>query len=566
MKKHLFSLLTFIFTILQVGAQSNDALVIGGPQKGDANATLEVISKNGTKGFMPPRLTTAQITALNTNLTAVSKGLTVFNTDTNCLQFWKGDKWSDCSTYSNAELTFDCTASTIKGIYNVDKTAGDSEFMEVKVNVTKGGPLVLYSDNQNGIRFYLSTILDIGTHTIEVPAIGTPKAAGDFTYKLFDQSANPICVGNPNFKTTVVENNAAYTINCSQSSFIGTILEGSSANGQTLKLKIETSKSGNYYIKTNTVHGLWFEGSGILNLGTTEIVLDLKGSVDTVPGDGKIAFNFFDKNDKSLAQCSVSIYVSAEKASYFVDDASAIYSGGIGIGTGGSFSVGARLFYVGYVYNESDYIKVRVTVDRPGFIDIGTDRQDPTMEGMIYAFSGYVEKTGTQDIYLRPVNKQVLPLSDPKETMWSNSFSYIYDNTTNSTLGSFSNSRGMQPFNIDKIVAETSLKAYNATLNPTAEAFFKTLSFAPFTAITPVSGIDVKIEVAIGTIGLYSYKGTANGLTLESNQGVYDWNTKSVDFKLYGTPTQGGTIVFPMYNVITGVSAGSISITTRKFE
>lgn len=571
MKKNLFSLLTFIFTILQVTAQ-DAPLVIGGQQSGDVNATLEVISKNGSKGFMPPRFTTAQINALTPNLLAASNGLTVYNTDTNCLQFWKGDKWSDCSTYSNAELTYDCTSAKIVGIYNVDKPVTDNEHIEIKVNVTKSGPFAIYSDAKNGIRFYLSTVLSAGTQTIKVPAIGTPEAAGDFTYEnVFDQSGNAVCTGNPNFKTTVVENNAAYTVDCTTAAVLsGPIMEGSAANGQTLKIKIAVSKAGNYYIKSNTVNGLWLESSGVLNLGTTEIALELKGSVGTVPGDGKVSFNLMDKNNASVAQCAVLLYVSAEKATFTADCSTAVYSGGVGLAVGGSGSLGARLFYVGYTFTDNDYIKVKITVTRPGFIDIVTAGSlGDDMAGMIYAFSGYVDKTGIQEIFLRPVNSQVPAFNSMYGSMYLNGFSYLYDNITQSNLCSFGGNRNVQSFSIDKEIAELALRNYDPAANPTAEQYLNGSGGSGITIlypIAPASGIDIKIRVNMGTIGLYSFKGVANGMTLESNQGLYIWDTNSIDFKLYGTPTQLGTVVFPMINNITGQSAGSIIIKMKEFN
>ncbi|UTN03420.1 hypothetical protein L0669_19045 [Flavobacterium bizetiae] len=565
MKKIVYTLIFTALTVAQTFAQA--PVVVGGTQNGDEHATMEILSQDGKKGFMPPRLTTDQINELSTNLAGVSKGLTVFNTDTDCLQFWKGTKWSDCSTYSNAEVEFICSQSTIKGTYNVDKVAGDNEFMEVKVKVTKGGPLVLYTNTQNGIRFYLSTILDIGEHTIQVPALGTPTAAGELTFDLFDQSANPICAGTANFKATVVENKAAFTINCDQSSFVGTILEGSSASGQTLKLKIAVSKSGNYYIKTNTVHGLWFEGSGSVSLGATEIILDLKGSVDTVPGDGKIAFNFFDKNDISLAQCTVTIYVSAEKAVFTAVCTGSVFSGGIGLGTGASISGGARLFYVGYTFGENDYIKVKINVTRPGFVDIGT-KPDPDIVkvGMMYTFAGYIDKVGIQDVYLRPVNSKVPPLTINQGGggyMYLDTFSFLYNNITKSEICSLNSPN--HPFTIDKLVANIALGVYDPLLNSATNQYLKN-SISLFNPIVPASGLDIKINIQTEQLGLFSFKGVANGMTLESNQGVYtfDENGQTADFKLYGTPNKGGTVVFPMYNVITGDSAGSITIDMRE--
>jgi uncharacterized protein (TIGR02145 family) len=55
----------------------------------DQSAILDVYSTN--KGFLPPRLTTAQRDAIGTP----AAGLTIYNTTVNCLQWWNGTLWYD---------------------------------------------------------------------------------------------------------------------------------------------------------------------------------------------------------------------------------------------------------------------------------------------------------------------------------------------------------------------------------------------------------------------------------------------------------------------------------------
>jgi hypothetical protein len=53
----------------------------------DASAMLEVYSTD--KGFLPPRMTTAQRNALSNP----AEGLMIYNTDEACLEFWDGNWW-----------------------------------------------------------------------------------------------------------------------------------------------------------------------------------------------------------------------------------------------------------------------------------------------------------------------------------------------------------------------------------------------------------------------------------------------------------------------------------------
>ncbi|MFP3681498.1 hypothetical protein SB725_30930, partial [Pseudomonas sp. SIMBA_041] len=57
-----------------------------------ATAILDLNSTN--KGFLPPRMTTAQRDALNPK----PAGLMIYNTDLNCMQYWNTSQWKgDCS-------------------------------------------------------------------------------------------------------------------------------------------------------------------------------------------------------------------------------------------------------------------------------------------------------------------------------------------------------------------------------------------------------------------------------------------------------------------------------------
>jgi hypothetical protein len=71
------------------------------------SAILDVYSTN--KGFLPPRLTTAQRDAI----AAPAAGLMIYNTTVNCLQWWNGTVWYDgCGNCGNP-VTFMYNGSTV---------------------------------------------------------------------------------------------------------------------------------------------------------------------------------------------------------------------------------------------------------------------------------------------------------------------------------------------------------------------------------------------------------------------------------------------------------------------
>jgi uncharacterized protein (TIGR02145 family) len=55
----------------------------------DASAALDITST--TAGLLPPRMSTAERNVINSGAPAV--GLTIYNTDVKCLEFWNGSAW-----------------------------------------------------------------------------------------------------------------------------------------------------------------------------------------------------------------------------------------------------------------------------------------------------------------------------------------------------------------------------------------------------------------------------------------------------------------------------------------
>ncbi len=73
----------------------------------DPSAILDVYSTN--KGFLPPRLTTAQRDAIATP----AAGLMIYNKTVRCLQWWNGTEW-----YDGCGNNFVCGTSTVTFTYN----------------------------------------------------------------------------------------------------------------------------------------------------------------------------------------------------------------------------------------------------------------------------------------------------------------------------------------------------------------------------------------------------------------------------------------------------------------
>ena len=92
---------------------NNGAGVGIGTSAPNASAKVEIAST--TQGFLPPRMTTVQRNAIVSPAT----GLVIYNTTTNCLNFYIGSGWNEtCGTaVVNIGLiaTINCGSSTLTG-------------------------------------------------------------------------------------------------------------------------------------------------------------------------------------------------------------------------------------------------------------------------------------------------------------------------------------------------------------------------------------------------------------------------------------------------------------------
>ena len=88
--KKFFLLLKTIFIISMVNAQQGVAITTDGTNP-DNSAMLDI--KSNSKGFLTPRMTTAQRTAI----ASPAKGLIVFDTETNSFWFYNGAAWNNLS-------------------------------------------------------------------------------------------------------------------------------------------------------------------------------------------------------------------------------------------------------------------------------------------------------------------------------------------------------------------------------------------------------------------------------------------------------------------------------------
>lgn len=190
MKTLLFlALLSVIFAadnLAQVGINTDGS-------SPDVSAIPDV--KSTRKGFLPPRMTSAQ----RDSITSPASGSVIYNTDLNCLEFFTGpvSGWNcPCSSFG----TINYNETVVHGTYFPGVILTPSNNITVLVNVLKTGGFQITSYPVNGYYFYkCGTFTSTGAQAVDLPGSGTPVNAGsdEFTLNFGSSACNfPVVVQN----------------------------------------------------------------------------------------------------------------------------------------------------------------------------------------------------------------------------------------------------------------------------------------------------------------------------------------------------------------------------------
>lgn len=158
---------------------NNGAGVGIGTSAPNASAKVEIAST--TQGFLPPRMTTVQRNAIVSPAT----GLVIYNTTTNCLNFYIGSGWNEtCGTaVVNIGLiaTINCGSSTLTGTL-IASTAASGVSSSVPYGGGNGGSYSGQAVTSTGVTGLTATLLSgifsNGTGTLNYTITGTPNATG----------------------------------------------------------------------------------------------------------------------------------------------------------------------------------------------------------------------------------------------------------------------------------------------------------------------------------------------------------------------------------------------------
>ena len=256
-----------------------------GTENPDATAILELdvsdYAANNKKGFLPPRMTTAQRDAI----ASPAEGLTIYNTSVKCIEFHNGSFESGSPVWINTceevvpvgTITNLNCGSAVFSPSTLVRGASYSGTLSVPYTGGNSGTYAAQSFTVNGLTFTLPAgSFTPATGNIVYNVSGTPAASGSMTV--------PVSIGGRNCNVTKVVDAPAVVggLSCSSPTLNGTLTLGVNASGVSTRISY-TGGNGQTYpsqvISSTGVTGL----TATLNSGTL------------VNGSGNITFNITGK-------------------------------------------------------------------------------------------------------------------------------------------------------------------------------------------------------------------------------------------------------------------------------
>jgi uncharacterized protein (TIGR02145 family) len=150
------------------------------------NATAITEMNSTTQGFLPPRMTTTQRNAI----VNPALGLVIFNTTTNCLNFFIGSGWNEtCGTpiTTGTITTINCVGAAITGTLT-SGTAASGVSTSVPYTGGNGGSYSAQTISSAGVTGLTATltsgILANGTGSLSFAISGTPATSGTASFAL----------------------------------------------------------------------------------------------------------------------------------------------------------------------------------------------------------------------------------------------------------------------------------------------------------------------------------------------------------------------------------------------
>ena len=170
-------------------------------------------------------------------------------------------------------ISGDCMPAAVNGIYKVDSTLNNANFIDVQVSIAETGTYEIKSDTVNGYSFKgTGSVGTTGVNTVRLYATGKPLLSGIDVFTInFDTSVCNVNVSVIGAGTGV----AVFTLSgspgvCDNAIINGIYTEGTALGASnTLVLTIDVADTGVYNIAAVSSNGMLFTATG--HFGVTGI-------------------------------------------------------------------------------------------------------------------------------------------------------------------------------------------------------------------------------------------------------------------------------------------------------
>lgn len=137
-----------LVSLLLLACAVSQAQIGFGVEYPNPSSVLELMST--TKGFLPPRMTSSQRTAIS----SPAVGLTIYNTETNCLEWWTGSDW-----YNTCVATIPGGVALVPGV-----AICDGSHPTTVVPITSPGTGKIWMDRNLGASGAATSSTDINAY------------------------------------------------------------------------------------------------------------------------------------------------------------------------------------------------------------------------------------------------------------------------------------------------------------------------------------------------------------------------------------------------------------------
>lgn len=283
----------------------------------------------------------------------------------------------------------ECLPKQVGGTFIAGQALGDTNFIEVTVDVVATGGYTISTDTLNGYYFRATGNFGAtGTNTIKLKGFGTPNSAGinDFMV-IYDSTfcTVPVTV----LPATGSGGTSVFTLEgaggaCANSNVAGTYTQGTplTASNQVV-LSVNVTTVGTWTVSSNTVTGMNFTGSGTFTTtGVQNITLNGTGTPNA-PGAQTFSVS------AGSGSCTFVVTVQPNSAPPSVCELVGSPGSCTGATVTGTYIAGTPLGGV-------NSVTIQVNVTTVGAYTISTN----TVTGFSFTASGTFTTTGVQNVIL----------------------------------------------------------------------------------------------------------------------------------------------------------------------